>query len=946
MDPERWKEIERLCQNALEMEPGRREEYLKSACAGDESLRKEVEALLANLTEAEGFMKDPAIDVAAKALAKEQENALARDLIGRTIAHYRIVEKIGQGGMGEVFLAEDTSLHRNVALKFLSPEMQQDPVAHKRFLREAHSAAALAQPYICGIYEVSEFEGKDFIVMEYVDGQTLRDRLTKGPLPLKEAIQTASEVAEALEEAHEKRIIHRDLKPANIMLTGKGHSKVMDFGLAKQLIPPGGIESREGSVTELTRSGTTPGTLAYMSPEQLRGETIDARSDMFSFGVVLYEMLAGSHPFKRDTGMDTASAILKDAPRPLGEVRADTPGLLQHIVRKMLAKDARDRYSSIHEVQTDLKELVEESDRPTPKKRRRLKPLYWIAATALAVVSAGIWVFFRFYPREAALPPPRIVLVTTTAGEKGNPSLSPDGNWIAFQWDGETRDNLDIYVKELDGRGFNRLTTDPAEDCCPAWSPDGRQVAFLRRSVDRWILNLISPLGGGERKLTEIGRGPLSWSPDGKKIAFRYSKSPEWKVNIWSLTVDTLEKTRLTTSPDDSPDFQPAYSPDGRSLAFVRAHSLTGTALYVMSLPHGDPKLVTDYNSPWTISWTADSREIVFASLPEAAEMALWRIPVDGGEPRRVPARGERISSPTVSRNRLAYVSNAGNMDIWRMELTGKGAVKPASRPLLSWPSDEIHPVVSPDGRRIAFRSNSSGDSEIWVCNSDGTKPVRVTDMKAKSVGSPSWSPDGKLIAFDSNRIGNLDIYVVSAEGGPIRRITTDPADEGAAQWSRDGRWIYFASDRSGSWQIWKMPSEGGKAIQIPKSGGLVARESADGYLYYSSYSPQKPGMWRVPVSGGSETLVTDETPMRDAVGGFYWDLTDRGIYAIDWHAKPVATVCFYDFATRRVASLAPIHGDPGFSVYEGLSVSPDGKWLVYDGGIFTSDIMLIDNFR
>jgi serine/threonine protein kinase len=386
--------------------------------------------------------------------------------------------------MGEVFLAEDTSLNRKVALKFLPTELQQDAVAHKRLLREAHSAAALDHPYICSIHETAESEGKDFIVMEYVDGQTLQDRLAKGPLPLKEAIQIASEVAEALEEAHEKKIIHRDLKPSNITLTRKGHAKVMDFGLAKQLIPPGGLESQEESVTVLTRTGMTLGTLAYMSPEQLRGEALDARSDIFSFGVVLYEMLAGVHPFMKGTGIDTAGAILKDAPEPLAELRPDTPVPLQHIVKKMLAKALPSRYPSMHDVRTDLKELLEDSHRPAQPRFRRLRTSHWIAAAALTVVGAGIWTFFRFYPREAAPPPSRIVLVTTTAGEKGRPALSPDGSWVAFQWNGKNRDNWDIYVKELDGAGFNRLTADPAVDCCPAWSPDGRQIAFLRRSVD------------------------------------------------------------------------------------------------------------------------------------------------------------------------------------------------------------------------------------------------------------------------------------------------------------------------------------------------------------------------------------------------------------------------------------------------------------------------------
>jgi len=944
MDPERWKEIERLCRSALEIEREKREAYLKQACAGDESLRKEVEALLEQQTKAEGFLKDPAIEAAAKALAKEQENALAGELRGRTISHYRIIKKLGQGGMGEVFMAEDTSLHRKVAMKFLPPEMQQDPVAHKRFLREARSAAALDNPYVCSIHEVGEFEGKAFIVMEYVDGQTLMDKLRRGRLPLNQALQIATEVVEALQAAHGKGIIHRDLKPANIMLTQTGHAKVMDFGLAKQLIPPGGIDSQDESVSALTRSGMTLGTLAYMSPEQLRGETADARSDLFSFGVVLYEMLAGVHPFKKPTGMDTAVAILKDTPQPLGELRPDIPVLLQHIVKKMLAKDPNDRYMSIHEVQTDLRELMEESNRPAQGKRRGLKPLYWIAATALVVIGAGIWTFFHFFPRGAALPPQRFVPVTTSGGAFG-PSLSPDGNWIAFNWRGEKRDNWDIYVKELDGPGFNRLTTDPADDRAPAWSPDGRQIAFLRASGGRWIWYLISPLGGGERKLTEVGAGGrLSWSPDGKNIAFRDKKSPKDPPSIWLLSLETLEKRQLT-APDISyySDDGEAFSPNGRYLAFVRRFEVTRSSLYVIDLPCGEPRLVTDFNTPEGPCWTADSREIVFVSDPNTGETALWRIFADGGEPRRVPARGERVSQPTISRNRLAYASGSGNPDIRRMELAGQDAMKAPSKPLFSWSSFECDQRISPDGSRIAFASDSSGNREIWVCNADGTKPMPLTHMKAGSTGSPDWSPDGKNIAFDSTKSGNNDVYVVSAEGGPVRRITTDPSEDAVPRWSRDGRWIYFGSNRSGSWMIWKVPSDGGKAIQITRDGGLASRESADGQFvyYYGYYNRQKNGIWRVPVSGGSETLVLDKQlfPLR-------WDLTDRGIYFIDGNARPMATICFYDFATRRVRNLAPVHSDPGFAAADGLSVSSDGKWLLYSGGIYSSDIMMIDNFR
>ncbi len=277
-------------------------------------------------------------------------------MIGKTLGHYQITEKLGEGGMGEVFLADDTSLHRKVALKFLPSEMQQDATARKRFLREAHSAAVLDHPYICSIHEVGESEGKAFIVMEYVDGQTLRDKLARGPLSLEETLQIASEVAEALEAAHGKGIVHRDIKPTNIMLTRAGHAKVMDFGLAKQLIPSGDIESQERTITALTRNDSTVGTLAYMSPDQLRGVTVDAGSDVFSFGIVLYEMLAGVHPFKKQTAAETISAILTAPPQPLDKWRLDVPSDVKRIITRALEKRPQSRYPSAGEMLKDLRE--------------------------------------------------------------------------------------------------------------------------------------------------------------------------------------------------------------------------------------------------------------------------------------------------------------------------------------------------------------------------------------------------------------------------------------------------------------------------------------------------------------------------------------------------------------------------------------------------------------
>ena len=315
-------------------------------------------------------------------------------MLERAISRYRIIKKLGKGGMGEVFLAQDESLDRRIALKCLSPELQKDPVAHKRFLREAKSAAALDHPYICTIHEVCEFEGQEFIVMEYVEGQTLQERLHQGPIPMRECLLRAIEIAEALERAHDKGIVHRDIKPSNIMLTTGGHVKVLDFGLAKQTQASGGAPAEENTLTALTETGGTPGTMAYMSPEQLRGLAVDARSDIFSFGVLLYEMLTGVHPFREKLPVVTAAGILNKEPAPLSDRIENPSGTLQQTLSRMLAKDLAQRYTGIREITADLRQAIMELDQAesggqlaeAKNFRRNLsKPVFLIPASVVLV---------------------------------------------------------------------------------------------------------------------------------------------------------------------------------------------------------------------------------------------------------------------------------------------------------------------------------------------------------------------------------------------------------------------------------------------------------------------------------------------------------------------------------------------------------------------------------
>jgi serine/threonine protein kinase/WD40 repeat protein len=952
MASDRFARIESVYHAARARAPEERAAYLADACGTDEDLRREVESLLA---QPGGLLTSVALN-ARPALAS-----------GTIIGTYRIVEQIGAGGMGEVYRARDMTLGRDVAIKVLPEAWLSDPDRRVRFDREAKVLAALNHPGIGAIYGIAEGHGTRGLVLELVEGATLAERLRSGPLPLDTLLPIARQIADAVAAAHEKGIVHRDLKPANIKLPPDGFVKVLDFGLAKEMLPPPDAGSLEPTITGLqTSSGLVLGTAAYMSPEQARGQNVDARTDVWAFGCILYEMLTGRRAFGGPTASDTIAGVLERDP-DWDALPASTPVGIRRLLVRCLDKDPKRRLHAVADVQFDLEETLVERrpgiGPPSPAGSPDRRAVLWPAvALGVVVVSAAVWVWST---QPATLPPPRVMSLTSYRGSEISPSFSPDGAQVAFMWDGAQHDNQDVYVVMVGSDQQHRLTTDPAPDISPAWKPDGSEIAFVRVVDGRAGIYVVSPLGESEHRLDELPLVPgrldlapiptpvhqmLSWSPDGRWLAVSRVMSGEDR-GIFLVASDGSARHLLLRAAKGETFDSATFSPDGQRLAY-----LSGGVIYIAQLRGDNPPAIVGTPAARTdrlrglgqlgLTWTADGQALIFGQATGFGLWHLWRVAVTrNGAPERIDLAGF-AGFPAISKagNRLAFSRSSSDSDIYKVMQDGRLETIQASS------FNEGEAAVSPDGEKVAFLSERNGeDGEIWIAGmADGSKRRSLTNGLHKPEGSPQWSQDGLRIAFDGFD-GTSDpsqrVFVVEAAGGAVRSIPSKAGfSDNVPSWSHDGKYIYFGSNRSGRNEVWRAPADGGEPVQITTTGGWAPVESWDGKTLYFSrvVGPSRRSLMAMPVAGGSERQLGITTT--------HWNYVDtaRGLYyvaePIGQHPPYTYEIRVFDSSTGRSQIMISV---PLSFMSSGLGVFPDGKSVLVSGvQTINHDLFRIESFR
>jgi Tol biopolymer transport system component len=840
MRADSWSRVEQVFHLALQIDESQRNAFLEETCAGDRDLRSEVEALLAADKKADAFLETPPMELAGKVASSQSGNAgrLEDRLTGSTISHYRILEKLGGGGMGVVYKAQDVRLHRFVALKFLPEQALHDASLVEQLRREARAASALNHPHICTVHDIDEGEGRPFMVMELLGGQTLKERIAAGPVELREVIDLGVQIVEALDAAHARDIIHRDIKPANIFVTPRGQVKVLDFGLAKSL-PPNTVSTLMEN-ENILETRAFAGTLPYMAPEQLEGRGISSRTDIFAVGIVLYEMATGRRPFTDQFAPALANSILHEqAPKPR-QLNSEISQRLESIVLKCLEKKPQDRYQRAQDLLADLRMLPQHSRLWTTSTRWSVLVPAAALAAAIAILAVA-WAQRTDYFWRNPIAGAKVQVVTDFDGEERAATISRDGQFVAFL---SNRDGpVDVWVTQIVSGQFHNLTHGSApglsnpEVRSLGFSPDGSLVTFWERKQIAADSNDISvwavPTLGGQLRPYLEDAAEFDWSHDGARLAY-HTPGPGDPLFVSSGNPGPRDRP-IFTAPAGLHSHFPVWAPDGSFIYFVQGSLPDNLDIWRIAPNGGIPERVTsqsarlthpvfldgrtllylatehDGSGPWlysidverriahrltpsfdrytSLAASGDGRRLV--ATRATLKSALWRLPMPESSAKastasRIPLTTGSGLFPRLGPDYLLYVSTTGfAQSIWKQSHGGQTEV---------WTGRGAQilgaPAISADGRQVAFAVRENGQTLLYLMNDDGTG-VHVVANSLELRDSPTWAPDGQSITAAAEEHGTPHLFRVPLDGKApslfVKDYSIDPA------WAPDGRFVVYS---------------------------------------------------------------------------------------------------------------------------------------------------------
>ena len=929
------------------------------------------------------------------------------------LGRYEIRKKIGAGGMGEVYLAEDTQLKRSVALKLLPSDFIQNADRLRRFIQEAESAAALNHPNIAHIYEIGEADGSRFIAMEYVDGVTLYEKIHREKTPLRKLLKYLIQTAEGLAKAHAAGIVHRDLKPDNIMIARDDYAKILDFGLAKLIEPQRASGSESASsgetATAILRQHSTPGlimgTAGYMSPEQAQGKVreIDHRSDIFSFGCILYEAATGRKAFKGKDLLDSLHKIVH-APTPqLKDVNPNAPQELQRIVRRCLAKEPAKRYQSIKDVAIELDELRQElkdkaaseysvepdlagDGRANSSQQEKIintensatnatqsihqtssaeylvsgiknhQKSAAIVLSILVIALGGIgFALYKFWGKPAE--PAQAIKIErlTTIGKSANAAISPDGKYVVYTVDEGGGHSL--WVRQVAASSSVQIIP-PAEDVYYAgitFTPDSNYINFVKLQFEKNVdgaLYQMPVLGGTQKKLITNAEGGVSYSPDGKQFAFFRSNYPNMGESALFIantdgTEERILASRKTPETFSSRERAPAWSPDGKTIACI-VETATGTGradVVEVNVADGTSKTVVtkEWEEINQIAWLPDKSGLLVLGVEKGSvnySGQIWRFSYPEGEARRITTDFNNYASMSLPSDSNALVTVQSNR-ISNIWVAANGDAGRAVQIKSGGNNLEgIEGIAwTPDGR-VVYDSLASGALDIWIMNADGTGQKQLT-VDAGAHFRAKVTPDGRYIVFVSIRNDQANIWRMNLDGSNPQQLTN-----GNSVWdpaiTPDSRWVIYTAQSSGMPYLWKVSIDGGDAVQLTDKYTNSPEVSPDGKWIVCSYRKDGNSTWRyaiIPYEGGEPIKVFD---LLGKKGNFRWSPDGRSLYYLRETSGGVTNVWSFPLDDKPSKQLTDFKTE---QIYN-FAWSPDGKQLVLARGTTTSDVLLISNFE